>query len=119
MPYSKDWIAYTNEWADRKPLKPGDGPFVFKPTMEYSETGITGNDQEITRAFDASDNVIDLPDTAIRAFIDIGLTNAALPSSDSTTSVSIHTPMYDDPVVVTPSAHVAPSPVTFLRIWTL
>ena len=115
MPYSKDWIAYMNEWADRKPIKPGDGPFVFKPTMEYSETGITGNDQEITRAFDASGNVIDLPDTATRAFIDIGLTNTALPSSDSTTSVSsisdVRAPLSGDPVVATPSAHVAPSPV--------
>jgi hypothetical protein len=87
MPYSKDWIAYMNEWADRKPLKPSDGPFVFKPTMEYSETGITGNDKEITRTFDASGTVVDLPDTATRAFIDIGLTSTVLPASDSPTSI--------------------------------
>ncbi len=46
MPYSKDWIAYMNAWAD--------GPFVFKLTMEYSETGITGDVKEITHTFDTS-----------------------------------------------------------------
>ena len=53
MPYSKDWIAYMNAWADQKPLKPIDGPFVFKSTMEYSETGITGDVKEITRTFNS------------------------------------------------------------------
>ena len=108
MPYSKDWIAYMNEWADRKPLKPSDGPFVFKPTMEYSETGITGNDKEITRTFDASGTVVDLPDTATRAFIDIGLTSTVLPASDSLTSIgsisTVRTPPPSDPVVVTAPA---------------
>jgi hypothetical protein len=65
MPYSKDWIAYMNAWANQKPLKPTDGSFVFKSTMEYSETGITGD-------------VKDLPHTATKAFIDIGLTNGVL-----------------------------------------
>jgi hypothetical protein len=79
MPYSKDWIAYMNAWADQKPLKPTDGPFVFKSTMAYSETGITGDVKEITRTFDTSGTVLDLPDTATKAFIDIGLTNSVLP----------------------------------------
>jgi len=83
MPYSKDWIAYMNTWADQKPLKPTDGPFVFKSTMEYSETGITGDVIEITHTFDTSGTVLDLPDTATKAFIDIGLTNGVLPASNS------------------------------------
>jgi hypothetical protein len=82
MPYSKDWIAYMNAWADQQPLKPTDGPFVFKSTMEYSETGITGDVKEITRTFDTSGTVHDLLDNAIKAFIDIGLTNGVLPASD-------------------------------------
>jgi len=45
--------------ADQKPLKPTDGPFVFKSTMEYSETGITGDVKEITRTFDTSGTVLD------------------------------------------------------------
>ena len=65
-----------NTWADQKPLKPIDGPFVFKSTMEYSETSITGDVKEITRTFDTSG-------TATKAFIDIGLTNSVLPASDS------------------------------------
>ena len=60
MPYSEDWIAYMNAWADQKPLKPTDRPFVFKSTMEYSETGITGDVKEITRTFDTSGTVLDL-----------------------------------------------------------
>jgi hypothetical protein len=75
MPYSKDWIACMNAWADQKPLKPTDGSFVFKSSMEYSETGITGDVKEITRTFDTSGTVLDLPDTATKAFIDIGFTN--------------------------------------------
>ena len=67
MPYSKDWIAYMNAWADQKPLKPTDGPFVFKSTMEYSETGITCDVKEI-RTFDTSGTVLDLPDTANKAY---------------------------------------------------
>ena len=43
-----------NAWADQKPLKPTDGPIVFKSTMEYSETDITGDIKEITRTFDTS-----------------------------------------------------------------
>ena len=70
-----------NAWADQKPLKPTDGPFVFKSTMEYSE--ITGDVKEITRTFDTSGTVLDLPDTATKAVIDIGLTNGVLPASDS------------------------------------
>jgi hypothetical protein len=77
MPYSKDWIAYMNAWADQKPLKPIDGP------LEYSETGITGDVKEITRTFDTSGTVLDLLDTTIKAFIDIGFTNGVLPASDS------------------------------------
>jgi len=86
MPYSKDWIAYMNAWADQKPLKPTDGPFVFKSTMEYSETGNTGHVKEMTRTFDTSGTVLDLPDTTTKAFIDIGLTNGVLPASDSISS---------------------------------
>ncbi len=86
MPYSKDWIAYMNAWADQKPLKPTDGPVVFKSTMEYSETGITGDVKEITCTFDTSGTVLDLPDTATKTFIDIGLTNGVLPESDSISS---------------------------------
>ena len=112
MPYSKDWITYMNEWADRKPLKPSDGPFVFKPTMEYSETGITGNAKELLRTFDASGQVVDLPDTATHAFIDLGLTSAVLPSVDPTPPVSstpsIRTPTVGDPIVVHPSTVLQP-----------
>ena len=56
-----------NAWADQKPLKPTDGPFVFKSTMKYSDTGITGDVKEITRTFDTSGTVLDLQDTATNA----------------------------------------------------
>ena len=78
-PLLKDWIAYMNAWADQKPMKPTDGPFVFKSTIEYSETGITGDVKGKTRTFDTSGTELDLPDTATKAFIDIGLTNGILP----------------------------------------
>jgi len=78
MPYSKDWIAYMNALADQKPLKPTDGPFVFKSTMEYSETGST-----LKLLARLIPRVLDLPDTATKAFVDIGLTNGVLPASDS------------------------------------
>jgi hypothetical protein len=54
--------------------------------MDYSETGITGDVKDITRTFDTSGTVLDLPDTATKAFIDIGLTNGVLPDSDSISS---------------------------------
>jgi len=41
--------------------------------MEYSETGITGNDKELTRTFDIPGQVVDLPDTVSHAFIDLAL----------------------------------------------
>ena len=53
-PLLKDWIAYMNAWADQKPMKPTDGPFVFKSTIEYSETGITGDVKGKTRTFDTN-----------------------------------------------------------------
>jgi len=43
----------------------------------------TGDVKEITRTFDTSGTVFDLPDTATKVFIDIGLTNGVLPASDS------------------------------------
>ena len=102
-----------NEWADRKPLKPSDGLFVFQPTMEYSETGITGNAKELTRTFDASGQVVDLPDTATHAFIDLGLTSAVLPSVDPPPPVSAtssnRTPTVGYPIVVHHST--VPQPV--------
>jgi len=49
---------------------------------------MTGNDKELTRTFDASGQVVNLPGTATYAFIDLGLTNAVLSSVDSTPSVS-------------------------------
>jgi hypothetical protein len=107
MPYSKDWIAYINAWADQKPLKSTDGPFVFKTTMKYSATGITGDVKEITRTFDASGTVLDLPDTATKAFIDIGLTNGVLPASDSISAV--RTPLSSDLAVLpVPTRDISP-----------
>jgi hypothetical protein len=41
MDFTKEWIDYMNDWATRKPVKPGGGLFVFKETMQYSEDGIT------------------------------------------------------------------------------
>jgi hypothetical protein len=100
-----------NAWADQKPSKPIDGPFVFKSTMEYSETGITGDVKEITRTFDTSGTVLDLPDTAIKAFIDIGLTNGVLPASNSIPSdgsmSAVCTPPFSDLAVLP----VSPLPV--------
>lgn len=52
MDFTKEWIDYMNDWAMRKPVKPGGGLFVFKETMQYSEDGITGDKSEITRAVD-------------------------------------------------------------------
>ena len=122
MPYSKDWIAYMNAWADQKPMKPTDGPFVFKSTMEYSETGITGDVKEITRTFDTSGTVLDLPDTATKAFIDIGLTNGVLPASDSISSdgsmSAVRTPPSSDlavlsvPTLPVPTRAVSPPVAT-------
>ena len=111
MPYSKDCIAYMNAWTDQKPMKPTDGPFVFKSTMEYSETGITGDVKEITRTFDTSGTVLDLPDTATKAFIDIGLTNGVLPASDYISSdgsmSAVRTPPSSDLAI--PSVPTLPS----------
>ena len=67
----------------------------------------------LTRTFDASGQVVDLPDTATHAFIDLGLTNAVLPSVDSTppvsSTLSVRTPAVGDPIVFYPST--VPQPV--------
>ena len=52
MDFTKEWIDYMNDWAMRKPVKPGGGLFVFKETLQYSEDGITGDKNEVTRAVD-------------------------------------------------------------------
>ena len=56
---------------------------------------------------------MDLPDTATHAFIDLGLTNAVLPSVDSTppvsSTLSVRTPAVGDPIVFYPST--VPQPV--------
>ena len=98
-----------NTWADQKPLKPIDGPFVFKSTMEYSETSITGDVKEITRTFDTSGTVLDLPDTATKAFIDIGLTNGVLPASDGFLS-AVRTPPSSDLAVLSVPTLPVPAP---------
>ena len=34
MDFTKEWIDYMNDWAMRKPFKPGA---IFKETMQYSK----------------------------------------------------------------------------------
>ena len=68
MDFTKEWIDYMNDWAMRKPVKPGGGLFVFKETMQYSEDGITGDKSEITRAVD--DAMLSLEDNRSRLSTD-------------------------------------------------
>ena len=107
-------MLYSKNWTDH----------VFKPTMVYCETGITRDVKEITSTFDVSETVLDLQDTATRAFIDIGLTNGALPASDCTPSTgsmsTLRIPLSYDPVVVTapslpiPTRDISPPVATSL-----
>ena len=52
MDFTKEWITYMNDWAARKPVKAGGGLFMFKETLQYSEDGITGDKNEMTRSLD-------------------------------------------------------------------